>query len=83
MMKNLNATDFKAGCLALLDEVARTGEIITITKRGKPVAQVVPIRPSSRRYPQDMLRGTVETVGDVVSPALDSRAWETERPRRR
>ena len=82
-MKNLNATDFKAGCLALLYEVARTGEIITITKRGKPVAQVVPMRPSNRRYPQDALRGTVETLGDIVSPALDSRAWEAERPRRR
>jgi len=82
-MKNLNATDFKAGCLALLDEVARTGEVITITKRGKPVAQVVPIRHSSRRYPQNGLRGTVQTLGDIVSPALEPRAWEAERPRRR
>lgn len=82
-MKNLNATDFKAGCLALLDDVARTGEVIIITKRGKPIAQVVPIRPSGPRYPQDGLRGTVETLGDIVSPALDTRAWEVERPRRR
>jgi prevent-host-death family protein len=82
-MRNLNTTDFKAGCLALLDEVARTGEILTITKRGKPVAQIVPIRPSNRRYPQDMLGRTVETLGDIISPALDSRAWEAERPRRR
>jgi prevent-host-death family protein len=82
-MKNLNATDFKAGCLALLDEVARTGETITITKRGKPVAQVVPIRPSNLRYPQDGLRGTVETIGDIVSPTLDSRDRDAERPRRR
>ncbi len=82
-MKNLNATDFKAGCLALLDEVARTGEVITITKRGKPVAQVIPVRPSNLRYAQDGLRGTVEILGDIVSPTLDSRDWEAEQPSRR
>jgi prevent-host-death family protein len=82
-MKSLNATDFKAGCLALLDEVARSGESITITKRGKPVAQLVPVRPSNLRYPQDALRGTVQVLGDIVSPVLPSSEWEAEQQRRR
>ena len=79
-MKSLNATDFKAGCLALLDEVARSGESLTITKRGKPVAQLVPIRPSHVRYPQDALRGTVHVHGDIVSPVLDPAEWESVGP---
>jgi len=81
-MKRLNATEFKSGCLALLDQVARSGESITITKRGKPVAQLVPVRPSNVRYPQDALRGTVRVLGDVLSPALSPADWEVERRRR-
>jgi prevent-host-death family protein len=80
-MKSFKATDFKAGCLALLDEVARSGETITITKRGKPVAQLIPVRPANLRYPQDGLRGTVQILGDIVSPVLDPDNWEVERLR--
>ena len=39
-MKTIAASDFKARCLAILDDVARTGERILIVKRGKPVASV-------------------------------------------
>ncbi len=41
--RTINASTFKAECLALLDEVAATGETIVVTKRGKAVAQVVPV----------------------------------------
>jgi prevent-host-death family protein len=41
--KTISASRFKAECLGLLDEVAETGAEITVTKRGKPVAKVVPI----------------------------------------
>lgn len=40
VMKSLSASHFKARCLALLDEVALTGEEIVVTKRGRPVARV-------------------------------------------
>ncbi|EQD54939.1 prevent-host-death family protein, partial [mine drainage metagenome] len=40
---NINAAEFKAKCLKLIDEVAATHEPLVITKRGKPVARVVPI----------------------------------------
>jgi prevent-host-death family protein len=46
----LTASRFKAQCLALLDEVAETGETLVITKRGHPVARVAPVQaPASLR----------------------------------
>jgi len=62
MVKQLPAGQFKAKCLALLDEVAQTGQELVVTKRGKPVAKVVPIRP-----PKD-LRGSVLWEKDLLSP---------------
>jgi prevent-host-death family protein len=40
--KEITASQFKARCLRLLDEVAKTGETLVITKHGRPVARVVP-----------------------------------------
>jgi prevent-host-death family protein len=45
-MVTINASEFKAKCLAILDEVADTGEAVMILKRGRPVAQLVPPPPS-------------------------------------
>jgi prevent-host-death family protein len=42
MSRHIKASEFKAKCLALMDEVARTGAAIVITKNGKPVAELVP-----------------------------------------
>jgi len=42
-MKSVSVSEFKAKGLALFDEVASSGEVITVTKRGKPIAQVVPL----------------------------------------
>jgi prevent-host-death family protein len=66
----------------VLDEVARTGESVMITKRGRPVTQLVPVRPANLRHPQDGLRGTVEVVGDIVAPPLGTDAWKVVRERR-
>ena len=74
----INASEFKAKCLALLDEVGRTGETITILKRGKPVAQLVPPVLSKHKYAQDALLGTVEICGDIMEPVLPANAWEAE-----
>lgn len=75
-MEKINASEFKAKCLALLDEVAETGKTITIFKRGKAVAQLVPPTPRDQGYPQHSLFGTVRTSGDIVSP-LDQ-TWEAD-----
>jgi prevent-host-death family protein len=79
-MKSMNASDFKAKCLAILDEVESTGEVITILKRGRPVAQLVPPMYDENGYPQRQLKGSVTICGDVVSPVLPSSAWDSENP---
>jgi prevent-host-death family protein len=78
-MSTISASKFKAQCLAILDEVATTGETVTILKHGKPVAQLVPPTPSTSRYPQQELFGTVVILGDVIEPVLPPDAWDAER----
>ena len=77
-MRTVTATALKARCLSILDEVARTGETVTITKRGRPVARIVPPVPMDKDYPQQRLSGRIRIVGDIVSPALPPEAWEAE-----
>jgi prevent-host-death family protein len=71
--KIIPAGKFKAQCLALLDKVSETGESIVITKRGKPVARVVPIQQENKVS----LLGSVRVRGDVVGPILDQ--WDFDR----
>ena len=67
MSRIIKASEFKAKCLALLDEVERSGERLVITKKGKPVAEVVPHR-SPKRDLFGLLKGRVKIVGDIISP---------------
>jgi prevent-host-death family protein len=67
-MRAIRASEFKAKCLAILDEVERTGEPVTILKRGRPVARLVPPALGQNEYPQQVLFGTVKILGDVVEP---------------
>ena len=70
MDKNeIPAGEFKAQCLALLDEVAETGREIIVTKRGKPVAKVVPIEPPKS------LEGSVTVLGDIIN-IFDEDDWD-------
>ena len=62
-MKTIDASEFKAKCLAILDEVAQTGESITILKRGQPIAQLIPPLPAQNVYPQHNLKGTGKILG--------------------
>jgi prevent-host-death family protein len=74
-MKSIAVTEFKAQCLALLEDVARTGEPLVVTKRGKPLARVVPSGGEKGKYPQSTLSGTVTILGDVISPTIPPAAW--------
>jgi prevent-host-death family protein len=67
MPKTVKAAEFKAKCLQLMDEVARTGEPVVVTKRGAPIAQLVPVRKQSRRL-SGFMKGRVEILGDIVAP---------------
>jgi prevent-host-death family protein len=67
MMKStIPAGEFKAKCLKLLDEVAEKRKPLIITKRGRPVAEVIPI-PSQGDLVGSM-RGSVLWEGDIISP---------------
>ena len=64
----INVTEFKAQCLKLFDEVAQTRVPIVITKRGKPVAKVVPIEEETPTSHFGYMAGTIEITGDIISP---------------
>ncbi len=78
-MERINASDFKARCLAILDRVAETGEHVVILKRGKPVAELGPATEAQARYPQLELEGTVTVLGDIVGPVVPEHEWESNR----
>jgi prevent-host-death family protein len=79
-MRSINATAFKARCLAILDEVERTGEPVAVSKRGRIVAHLLPPRPASAgSFPQHSLRGSGRSKGDIIGPVLSADAWEAER----
>lgn len=65
------AAEFKAKCLALIDRVHQRGEPITITKRGRIVARLVPADEESER-PWERVRGTAHWLGDPLAPVVDA-----------
>ena len=73
----INATEFKAKCLELLDRVGKTGEVITVTKRGKVVAELR--APYGVRRPPagfGFAKGEARITGDIMEPIdID---WEAE-----
>lgn len=60
----MQAGVFKAKCLSVLDEVASTGREMVITKRGRPIAKIVPLK----AIESAPLEGLIEYQGDLVSP---------------
>ena len=83
-MRAIKASEFKARCLAILDEVDRTGDPVAISKRGRIVAELIRPRPGrARRYPQDTIRGKGRTLGDIIAPAMSPEAWEATGRHRR
>jgi prevent-host-death family protein len=75
VMKNIPAGEFKAKCLHVIDEVQRLRIPIVITKRGKPVAKLVPLDEHQESFVGSM-KGTMEIVGDIVAP-IDVK-WEAD-----
>jgi prevent-host-death family protein len=75
MDRKINAAAFKARCLKLIDEVAETGEPITVTKRGKAKVQIVAVR----EKPKTLIgatKGTFKIVGDIVGPIVEESEWQ-------
>ena len=77
MIEEVSISKFKASCLALLKKVKRTGQPILVTRKGEPIAQVVP--PPPPKKPESWLgsfQSSGKILGDVVSPATEERDWE-------
>ena len=73
-MKKIAAGAFKTNCLAIMDEVQAKREPVVITKRGKPVAKLVPVIEEADDI-YNFLAGKGTIAGDVVSPALSKGEW--------
>jgi prevent-host-death family protein len=71
--RTIGAGEFKTRCLALLDEIAEKREELVVTKRGRPVARVVPMEEPSRAK----FEGSLTFDGDIVAP-LDA-DWNADR----
>ena len=63
----IKASEFKAKCLQLMDEVAETGREIVIMKRDKPVAKLTPYW-HPRKAPWGADKGRIHILGDIISP---------------
>jgi prevent-host-death family protein len=71
--KHVAATEFKANCLRLMDEVAQQRRPIIITKRGKPVAKLVPVEKEAIDL-FGRMAGSIKICGDIISP-IDEDEW--------
>jgi prevent-host-death family protein len=71
-METVTVSKFKATCLSVLEDVRTRKKRVLITKRGIPLAEIIPVEPAEREMP---LKGTVTFLGDIVSPVA-SDEWE-------
>jgi prevent-host-death family protein len=80
-MRTMPAGEFKAKCLALMDEVNATGEPVLITKRGKLVARLLPSHPQPPADAPDAIFGSLRHMGaiagDIASSEFSTEEWDT------
>ncbi len=78
-MDTLPISRFKITCLAALERVRQTGRPLLVTRRGVPIAQVIPAPPPDVEEDAfGAMRGTAEELDDIVTP-LPEEAWEALR----
>ena len=78
--REIPISEFKAKCLSLVDQVNKTKTPLIITKRGTPVAEVVPVSPEiDRKKWLGSMMGTAKILGDIVSPVIDLDDFEALR----
>lgn len=76
----ISVSEFKATCLAVLERVRRTGRPVLITKRGEPLAEVLPPSPATIGAAWlGSMRGTARITGDLVRPASEPDEWDALR----
>ena len=72
-MHTVKASEFKSKCLALMDEVARTGKPLVVTKNGKPVAELRPHVGTTRKA-AGVWKDRLLIKGDIIAPLGDE--WD-------
>jgi prevent-host-death family protein len=76
-IQEIAISEFKAKCLSLLEEVSKTKTPLRVTRRGKPLADVIPASPEAEeRTWIGSMSGTIEIVGDIVSPVIEIESIE-------
>ena len=80
-MKQMRASVFKARCLSVMNDIQATGEPVIVTKRGKPVVKVVPIRPEKDDI-FGFMAGKFDIVGDIESPVVPLKDWKVFKTRK-
>ncbi len=81
MTETVTISKFKATCLALLHKVKKTGKPILVTRKGEPVAQVIPPPPPEK--PKAWLgsfKDSGKILGDIVAPVTSEEEWEALKP---
>lgn len=73
--RTIKASEFKAKCLELMDEIAETGEEVVITKNGRPVSRLAPYR-AKPEAPFGRGRDKIRVLGDITAPV--GAEWEAE-----
>ena len=77
MQETITISKFKATCLRLLDNVKKTGKSILVTRKGEPIALVIPPPPPPK--PEKWLgcmKDRIKITGDIISPVLEENEWE-------
>ena len=77
-MKSMSISEFKTHALRIIEKIAETREQITITKRGKPIARVVPYQEQDGKPKAGKLAQYLVYEKDIVSP-IDEAVWEAAR----
>ena len=75
-MKTIKASEFKAKCLSLMDDVAHSGEEILVTKNGKPVSKMVPVKTRPKEI-YGLHRGLWQLKDNLVESITETRSSET------
>ena len=79
-MQEIAVSKFKINCLSVIEQVRKTRKPVSITRYGKPVAQLDPVpAPKMRKSWLGNMEGTVEILGDIVSPAFDESEFDALR----
>lgn len=80
-MEQISATQFKANCLSVVERVRKTKKPVCVTRYGKPVVELRPaaVQKKATKGWLGSMAGTIEILGDIVSPAFDENEFDALR----